>query len=274
MLLQQAVVCLEYYLPLFFQSVLGRSPLLSGALSVPLSVTMGLGGIACGVIIHRTGRYLEVIYVGSIIFSLGTGLLTRITATSTVPTIIAFEIVTGLAAGQLFEPALVALQAHLPQSSIATATSTAGLLRNLASCFAVVLAGAIFQHGMEHQVADLQAAGLSPGLVDMLTSTSSAANVGLIGKIEDPAQRFAVRKAYARGLQGIWITCAVMAASLTVCGVFISKKHLSDVHEETRTGISGHDETTTGISSQVDTRTGISNQVEIRTGTSSQVETG
>ncbi|GAB7354589.1 hypothetical protein MBLNU459_g5033t2 [Dothideomycetes sp. NU459] len=229
--------CLEYYLPLFFQSVLGRSPLLSGALSAPLSAVTGLAGIFSGILIHRTGRYLELIYIGAACLLIGTSLLTLLSATSTVPTIVGFEIVTGIGTGLLFEPALVALLALLPKNALATTTSTAGLVRNLASCFGIVIGGVIFENGISDQAAGLHSAGLSPSLVERLTGSTAAANVGLIATIEDPEQGLAVRKAFAESLRIVWITCVGMAAGLAICGVFVKKRHLSDVYEETRTGI-------------------------------------
>lgn len=216
---------------------MGRSPLLSGALSAPLSAIIGLSGIATGIIIHRTGRYVELIYLGSALQLIGTGLLILLSATSTVPFIIGLEIIAGIGAGFLFEPPVVALQAHLPQEAVGTAISTLGLVRNLASCFAIVLGGVIFQNGMGDQAAELYAAGLSSGLVETLTGSAAAANVGLISTISDPKQSLVVHQAFAESLKGIWITAAVMAAGVLICGVFIKKTHLSDVHEETRTGV-------------------------------------
>lgn len=199
----KCVLCPEYYLPLFFQSVLGRSPLLSGAFSAPLSAITGVGGIAAGITIHRTGRYLELIYVGSAFLLIGTSLLTILSASSTISLIIGLEIIVGIGAGLLFEPALVALQADLSQDAVSSATSTAGFPRQLASCFAVVLGGVIFQNGISGQVAELDAAGLSPYLVETFTGNAAAANVGLIATIDNPRQRLVVRQAFATSLKGI-----------------------------------------------------------------------
>lgn len=231
------LVSLEYYLPLFFQSASGRSPLLSGALSAPLSFVTGVSAIATGILIHRTGRYLELIYVGSLLMLLGIGLFNLLSAFSTVPLIVGIEIVAGIGAGLLFEPPMVGLQAHLPRDAIGTSTSTAGFIRSIASCLAIVLGGVVFQNSIGEHAATLQAAGLSPNLVKYLTGNAASANIGMIETIANIKQKVVVRQAFAESLKGIWITCTAMAGGLVISGLFVEKRHLSTVHEETITGI-------------------------------------
>ncbi|GAM88163.1 hypothetical protein ANO11243_061940 [Dothideomycetidae sp. 11243] len=215
----------------------GRSPLLSGALSAPLSFVTGVSAIATGILIHRTGRYLELIYVGSLLMLLGIGLFNLLSAFSTVPLIVGIEIVAGIGAGLLFEPPMVGLQAHLPRDAIGTSTSTAGFIRSIASCLAIVLGGVVFQNSIGEHAATLQAAGLSPNLVKYLTGNAASANIGMIETIANIKQKVVVRQAFAESLKGIWITCTAMAGGLVISGLFVEKRHLSTVHEETITGI-------------------------------------
>lgn len=64
----------EYYLPLYFQSVLSASPSYSGALVLPLTSVEAITGLISGVYIHRTGRYVGMIQFGAIFMALGNGL--------------------------------------------------------------------------------------------------------------------------------------------------------------------------------------------------------
>jgi hypothetical protein len=52
---------MEYYLPLYFQSVDQASPLRSGLLILPLMVVQSVVEIMSGVVINRTGHYRESI---------------------------------------------------------------------------------------------------------------------------------------------------------------------------------------------------------------------
>src|SRR4051794_7364109 len=94
----------EYYLPLYFQSALAASPVRSGVLILPITLSQALMGIVCGVVIHRTGHYLEITYAGCIFMAVGVGLYTTFSATSSVAYIIGMELIAGLGAGCLFEP--------------------------------------------------------------------------------------------------------------------------------------------------------------------------
>lgn len=91
----------EYYLPLYFQAAKEASPLRSGLLLLPLILTEAFTGIGGGVYIHQVGRYIELIWVGVILLTLGNGLYIHLNATTSIGTIAAFEIVSGLGVGLL-----------------------------------------------------------------------------------------------------------------------------------------------------------------------------
>lgn len=72
-------------------------------------------GILTGVVIHRTGGYIEIIWIGTIFMTLGFGLLINLNAQSTLREIVPFEVVAGIGSGLLFEPPLIALQTLVSQ---------------------------------------------------------------------------------------------------------------------------------------------------------------
>src|SRR5436190_19994650 len=70
----QTYVSSAYFLPLCFQSVGGASPLRSGLLILPVALVQSLVGVGAGFLIRRTGRYLELIWAGMLVLTLGFGL--------------------------------------------------------------------------------------------------------------------------------------------------------------------------------------------------------
>jgi len=48
----------SYYLPLYFQTILDCTPILSGVYVLPTSVALSIGSIATGIFIRKTGMYL------------------------------------------------------------------------------------------------------------------------------------------------------------------------------------------------------------------------
>ena len=230
-------VGVEFYLPLYFQSVKEASPVRSGALILPFILSQTVTGIAAGVLIHRTGRYVEIMWIGSPILTFGIGMLVHLNATSPLGQIIGFQIIGGLGSGVLFGPPLIALQAHVSQDDTATATATGSFLRNLGSSMSVVLGGVVFQNGMHLQAAHMRNAGIPADVVQHLSEGDGGASVQVISTMVDIAQKLAVKQAFAWSLRNLWILYTCMAFVGFVATIFVGKRTLSKEHVETKTGL-------------------------------------
>ncbi|KAK3716875.1 hypothetical protein LTR37_006225 [Vermiconidia calcicola] len=227
----------EYYLPLYFQSVLQASPLRSGVLILPITLSEAAMGILTAFLIYRTGHYREVIWLGMFLLTLGTGLYIHFDRTSSVAEIVGFELIGGIGAGFLFEPPLIAIQATVSQADTATATASFGFIRNIAMAMSIVIGGVIFQNGMNNRIPYLEAAGLNSTFTKAFSHGEAAASVELIKQIADARQRIAVEDAFAWSLRNMWIAYAVIMVVGLVASAFIKHNVLSTVHTETQTGI-------------------------------------
>ncbi|KKY14301.1 putative mfs [Phaeomoniella chlamydospora] len=230
-------IAAEYYLPLYMQSVRGASPIHSGLLVLPIGLTTSLTGIVCGIIMHQTGRYREIIWIGTVIFTLGFGLFIDLSATSKLSMVILFQIVIGIGSGMLFQAPLIALQSLVSQEDTATATATFEFIRNLATSLSIVIGGVVFQNSMQLQSHHLSSSGLSQNLTEALSGKEAAANVVLIHQISDPTQKAVVKEAFAWSMRNMWILYCCVAACAIVASGFISKQKLNKEHTETRTGL-------------------------------------
>ena len=206
---------------------------------MPITTTEAITGILAGVIIHSTGRYLEVIYIGVTCMTIGNGLYTLLNPASTLAEIIIYQIIAGIGAGFLFQAPLIALQALVPQDETATATATFGFVRSLATALGVVLGGVIFQNSMDMHIPPLSSPpiNLPSNVTALLTKGGAAANVMLSNTISDEVQKQAVREAYAWSMKNMWIFYTVLSALAVLCSGFIKKHYLRTDHVETRTGI-------------------------------------
>lgn len=225
----------SYYLPLYFQAVLGATPLLSGVYLLPFALTLSIGSGIVGVFIKKTGRYLECIYVGLFIMTLGVGLFIDLSADSSWAKIILYQIVAGFGCGPLFQAPLLALQASVSLGDIATATATFGFTRNLSTAISVVIGGVVFQNGMQMQIPGLIRA-LGPETAQLLGGGSAGANVMLVNALP-PAQRTVAREAYAKALMKIWILYVCLGVAGLVASAFIRRQTLTKHHTETKTGL-------------------------------------
>lgn len=227
----------EYYLPLYFQSVKQASPLRSGILILPMTVTEAAVDIMVGILIHRTGRYREITWAGVTLMTLGTGLYINFRTDTSVARIVGFEIIGGIGTALLFQAPLIAIQNTVSQADTATATATLGFIRNLATSLSIVLGGVVFQNSMAARQSSLAAAGLSESVLEALSGDQAAANVEIIKTIQDDAQRQVVQDAFAWSLRNMFIMYTCVASVAMVASAFIKQRHLSTEHTETKTGI-------------------------------------
>lgn len=227
----------EYYMPLFLQSVLELTPLKSGLLLLPFIVTGAIAGVLCGVIIHRTGHFRPIMWVGTTLLCLGFGLFVTFNAYTTVPQAVGFLIIGGLGSGILFEAPLIAVQSQVKQDDVATATSTLSFIRNMALTISVVIGGTIFQNSMDNRATFLKNAGLPSNLLLALSGENAMANVMLPSSLGNKAWELAAKKAFSYAMRNMWITYTVFAFLGAVASGFVERAHLGTEHTETVTGL-------------------------------------
>ena len=231
------VFSVEYYLPLFFQSAKALSPVMSGTLILPFALTTSCSGLVSGLYVHRTGRYVELIWLGQALVIAGFGTFVHWEATSSLAEICGTQVLAGVGMGMLFAPPVIALQSSVPQSQIATATASVQLVRSIATVLSVVIGQTIFQNGMSARQGELRGLGLDLQLQSAFESDNAAASVGLIAGINDQSTRLSVEQTFASSLRGMWIMDACLIAVGFLSSAFVAKRQLKEEHVETRTGL-------------------------------------
>jgi len=224
-----------YYLPLYFQAVLGATPLLSGVYLIPFALSLSLVSGVTGVYIKKTGKYLPPIWFGMTVLTLGMGLFIDLGSNHNWAKIIIIQIVAGIGVGPNFQSPLIALQSKIAPQDIATATATFGFIRNLSTSISVVIGSVVFQNEMNKKSARL-IAGLGPELAGRLSGGSAGANVDIVRGLP-PAQRTIARQAFYESLQVMWILYVCFSAFGLVISLFIGNHVLKKDHQVTKTGL-------------------------------------
>lgn len=192
-----------YYLPLYFQSILGLSPVESGLYFLPFILAICISGALTGVFIQKTGRYMPTTYAGLAMMALGVGLLINLDAKLNWTKLIIYQIIAGVGIGLNFESPLLSLQAIVGTHNATTATSTIGFVRTLSSAISVVIGTVVYQNQMVKQGPSLVAA-LGPQLGGLLAGGDAAANIDAISALP-PAQQLVARHALYQSLRAMWI---------------------------------------------------------------------
>ncbi|KAF2855502.1 hypothetical protein T440DRAFT_414022 [Plenodomus tracheiphilus IPT5] len=230
----------NYFLPLYFQAVLGATPILSGVYLLPQALSLSFLSAFTGIFIKKTGQYLPMIWSGMFIMTLGFGLFIDFDVNSSWAKIIIYQIIAGVGVGPNFQSPLIALQSLVPKRDIATATATFGFTRNLGSAISVVVGSVIFNNEMKSKQPQL-VASLGPEKASAFGGGSAGASVGLI-QILPTAQKAVARKAFADSLSTMWIMYVCFAFSGLLVSLLITRNTLDKKHEESKTGLEAEKE--------------------------------
>ena len=225
----------NYFLPLYFQTVLGANPILSGVYLFPFVISLSFTSAMAGVFIKKTGQYLAAIWFGLVLMTVGYGLYIALPAGPTWSRIITFQIIAGIGVGPNFQAPLISLQTHVAPRDIATATATFAFVRSFSSAISVVIGGVIFQNGMKTRQSALIAA-TNQQIGHELGGGGAGAAAAVVKALPEPS-RHAVRAVYVASLREMWIFYVCMAAIGLVVSLLIKKTTLTKTHEVTKTGL-------------------------------------
>lgn len=225
----------SYYLPLYFQTVLLTSPVMSGVYVLPMVVALSITSAFTGILIKITGRYHELIIAGFVFMTLGFGLFIDFKPYTSWPRLIIYQIIAGAGTGPLFQSPLVALQANIHPGDMAAATATFGFVRQVSAAIAVVLGTVIYQNVLGQHVASLQNA-LPPETASKISHSFSGSQKGLISHLPKN-QRDVVLDTFTFTLSRMWIFYTCMAAVGLILTFFIRPVALSKQHTIAKTGL-------------------------------------
>lgn len=224
-----------YYIPLYYQTVLSASPILSGVYLFPLVITLSIGSAFVGIYIKRVGRYQEPIWFGMCFMTLGFGLFIDLPNHAEWAKIIIYQMIAGLGVGPNFQSPLIALQNHVARHDIAVATGTFGFVRQLATSMSVVLGGVVFQNILSKKGPELTLQ-LGPQVAARLSGERLESSADFIKKLP-PAQKLIADQAITSSLRTMFIFYTAISVFGLFLSFFIKKKALSNVHEKSRTGL-------------------------------------
>lgn len=144
-----------YFLPVYFQGVLGNSAYRSGIMLLPtifaLLPAAGMGGA----LLSKFGRYKPILMVSFALIVVGFGLFSRLDVNSSTGAWVGFQVVESFGSGFGMAAMLPALLAPLEDKDTAVATSVWAFFRTFGVMWGVAVGGAVYTS----RAAQLAAAG-------------------------------------------------------------------------------------------------------------------
>ncbi|KAG1778351.1 major facilitator superfamily domain-containing protein [Suillus placidus] len=217
-----------YFFPMWFQTVALTSASTAGLHLMPNSVCMSAGSLFAGWMMHRTGKYKLINIIFGFFPFIGITLITLMREDSgplqmwlsivsaalysltDVWIIVSYQVPLGFGNAVVLQTNLVALLAHLPESSMAVGTGFGQLFRGMGQVGGVAISSALFQYKLDYELRSRIRGDGAAEIVSQIRHSTT-----LVGKLPPDLQR-AARESYAISLRAVFTlaACSTLLAYL------------------------------------------------------------
>ncbi|KAL1850146.1 hypothetical protein VTK73DRAFT_9744 [Phialemonium thermophilum] len=135
-----------YYLPTYYQNARRWNPSVSAALTIPIVVAQSVSSVLSGQYISCRKRYLEVLWTGYVLWTIGAGLRCLFGKTTAPVAIVFVLLLEGLGAGLTFQPTLIAAHAHSDNADRAIIVGIRNFVRCLGGACGLAISAAIYSN--------------------------------------------------------------------------------------------------------------------------------
>ncbi|WLQ49700.1 MFS transporter [Streptomyces poriferorum] len=205
----------------YFQLARGKSPTMSGVMTIPMIAGLFLSSTLSGQIITKTGRWKAWLVSGGFLITAGLGMLGTIRYDTEYWHIAIFMFVMGLGIGMMMQNLVLATQNQVDPADLGSASSVVTFFRSLGGAIGVSALGAVMANRVTHYVKD--------GLTDLGPQGAALGHGGTGGGgIPDldslPAPfRTVVEAAYGHGVGDVFLYAAPAALVAFVITIFIKE---------------------------------------------------
>jgi len=210
------MICLLYYMPVYFQACLDASPIASGVDLFGLAFSVAPSALLVGLSIAISHQYRPQIWVAWSLVIIGTGLFSTLRAGSSRATAIGFQIIPGLGVGMLTAALFFPILAPLPVEYNAQAVALLIFIRNFANILGVTLGGTVLQNELQKR--------LPPAFVSEFPQGAPIAYsiIPLIRTLPDPLKS-EIQVAFGESLSVLW-QVLIGVSSIGLCLSLLMKR--------------------------------------------------
>jgi len=194
---------IQYFFPMWFQTVQLSSASTAGLHIAPNSVSMSTGSLFAGWMMHRTGKFKKLNLIFGLFPFLATILIWLMREDSGPIQSWLSIIPLGFGNAVVMQTMLIALLAHIPESHMAVGTGFGQCFRGVGQVAGVAISSAIFQSSLE---TELRQRIHSPNKEQLIKDIRQAAR--LIERLPPDLQRIA-RDSYAASLKRVFLFAAI-----------------------------------------------------------------
>jgi EmrB/QacA subfamily drug resistance transporter len=214
------------FLPQYMQLVHGVSATESGLLLLPLLVGLLVTSIGSGRYISRTGRYRWFPLVGTILVTVGLGLLTQIGAHTSLAVVGVYILVFGAGLGLFMQVLTLIVQNSVPTRLMGVGTSAVTFFRSMGGAIGASALGAVLTARIAAEFPRfLPKATLASG-GDKVSQLVSSPDALKAVKISNPALHEGIIQAYSHAIDRVFVIAAIVSAVSIIASLFIKQVKL------------------------------------------------
>lgn len=224
-----------FFLPVYFQAVLGSSPPRAGVLLLPAILVAIPGAVVAVILLTRFGRYKPLHLAGFAVCAVGVGTFTLLDQHSSPAQYIVFQSVAALGSGMVLNTLLPAAQAQMAEADQAATTAAWLFVRSFGSIWGVAIPAAIFNNRFKvlagERIGD-------PAVRAMLSGGNSAyerASAEFVWGLPE-GTREEVRGVYSDALKLVWQVSIAFAVAAFLL-VFLERETKLRTELETEFGL-------------------------------------
>ena len=203
------------FLSQYFQISRGKTPTVSGLLTMPLILGLALSSLVVGRIITKTGTWKRFLVLGAGLTAVGFGLLGTIRVDTSGVLVAVYMAIAGVGVGMTMQNLVLSVQNTVSIRELGSATATVSFFRSLGGAIGVSVLGAVLAAHVRTDIASGLAARNIPA--GSMSGSNSLPNPATL----PPVVRTIVESAYGRGTAGVFLlaTPLLILAFLAVLAI-------------------------------------------------------
>ncbi|MFH9611579.1 MFS transporter [Streptomyces sp. NPDC017448] len=205
----------------YFQLARGKSPTMSGVMTIPMIAGLFLSSTISGQVITKTGRWKAWLVTGGFLVTAGLGLLGTIRYDTPYWHVAVFMFVMGLGIGMMMQNLVLATQNQVAPEDLGSASSVVTFFRSLGGAIGVSALGAVLGNRVTHYVKDGLAA-LGPEGAKFGHGGTGGGGIPDLDKLPEPF-RLVMEAAYGHGVGDVFLYAAPAALVAFIVTIFIKE---------------------------------------------------
>ncbi|KAF5587249.1 major facilitator superfamily transporter [Fusarium pseudocircinatum] len=205
-----SALMLSYWLPVYFQAVLGQSPIGSGVSMLPNILASVVFSIVGGIIIGKVGYYLPQAVIGTALLTIATGLCSTLDPYTSTGKWVGYQFLAGVGRGLMQQVPYTAIPHSCSQQMIPIAMSFMVLGQYIGGSIFLALSNVVFSSSLESLLRDY-----APK-IDAATVTAAGASAADMRKLIPANQLTGVIKAYSLSIDRVFYLGTGSAAAMFV----------------------------------------------------------